>query len=50
MFTEMVETVLAVLAFVLFPFAVISAAAGVLVLLDRLSEMRHHHHGHARTH
>ena len=41
MLYEMLRFILAVLAFVVFPFAVIFAAAGVLAMLDR---MVHRHH------
>ena len=40
---DVVQAALAVLAFLVFPFAVISTAAGLLVLCDRLI---HHRHGH----
>ena len=48
MWTDMAEAVLAVLAFVSFPFLVISTAAAVLMLLDRISHIHNHHHHHHR--
>ena len=48
MWTELVEALLAVLAFVGFPFLVITVAAGVLVLMDRFAYLlRHHGHPHS---
>ena len=37
MWTELMDMIVAVLAFISFPFLVIAAAAGLLVLLDRKS-------------
>ncbi len=46
MWKDLMEAVLAFVSFVFFPFAVLMAAAGVLMLLDRLSEIHNHHHHH----
>ena len=48
MWTDLVEAVLAVLAFVSFPFLVISTAAAVLMLLDRIAHIHNHNHHHHR--
>ncbi len=52
MWANLVEAALAVLGFVLFPFAVIATAAGMLLLFDRLSDVqrRHHWHSHGMRH
>jgi len=42
MATEYLKAVLAVVLFVCFPFLVIAAAAGVLVVMDRVGQHRPH--------
>lgn len=46
MSTKLVETLMAVLAFVAFPFTVIAAVTGGLMVLDRLTHHHHHRHHH----
>ncbi|MBI3666754.1 MAG: hypothetical protein HY236_11130 [Acidobacteria bacterium] len=47
MWTDFAKALLAILAFVGFPFLVISVAAGTLVLMDRFTYvLRHHAHRH----
>ena len=47
MWTKLVDAFLAVLAFVSFPFLVITAVAGLLGLMDRFAYLlRHHGHPH----
>ena len=47
MLTNLIEGMLAFLAFIAFPFLLISAAAMVLVLLDHFAYLvRHHEHHH----
>lgn len=42
MWTDYITAILAVLSFVCFPFLVIAAAAGVIVLFDRLLHVQRH--------
>ena len=44
MWTELMDMIVALVAFIGFPFLVIGAAAGLLVLFDHL--VHHNHHGH----
>ena len=47
MLTNLVEGIIAFLAFIALPFLLISAAAMVLVLLDHFAYLfRHHNHNH----